>query len=61
MTPAQLKQARTALDWSQERLAQRLGVTATTLARWERGETTIGHPEMLRLALERLTTAEEEC
>ena len=39
---------------TQEALAKRLGVSPNTVARWERGDLTIRHPEMLRLALESL-------
>ena len=34
-----LKQEREARDWSQTRLAEMLGVTARTVARWEQGQT----------------------
>jgi transcriptional regulator with XRE-family HTH domain len=42
------------LGLSQADLAERLGVSANTIARWERGELAIQHPEMLRLALDSL-------
>lgn len=42
------------LGMTQEELAKELDVTPTTIARWERGEATIGHPRMVRLALQRL-------
>lgn len=45
---------RVAMEWSQQRLAERLGVTVNTLARWERGDLTVRHQPMLALALERL-------
>ena len=54
MTPTELKAAREALGLSQNRLAQRLDVSQSTLSRWEAGAMPIEHPAMLRLALERL-------
>lgn len=42
------------LGLSQAQLARRLKVPADTLAKWERGTLAIRHPEVLRLALERL-------
>lgn len=35
MTPAELKARRAKLCWSQKQLAEELGVTVTTVARWE--------------------------
>ena len=35
---AQLKAARQRLGWSEEQCAHHLGVTYSTLSRWERGE-----------------------
>lgn len=43
---------RKGLRLSQSQLAGRLGVPVNTLARWERGELAIRHPEMLRLSLQ---------
>lgn len=37
MTPADLKSIRTTLGWSQQRLADELGVQRNTVARWEMG------------------------
>lgn len=37
MTPASLKSLRTTLGWSQQRLADELGVQRNTVARWEMG------------------------
>lgn len=37
MTPADLKSLRAALGWSQQRLADELGVARNTVARWEMG------------------------
>lgn len=53
MTPADLKAARDALGLSQNALARRLGLSQSTVLRWEAG-TRIEHPTLLRLALERL-------
>ncbi len=49
---SELQSRRRSLGISQDDLAKRLGVTTNTIARWERGELRIQHPEMLRLALE---------
>lgn len=38
MTPEGFKHRRVALGLSQVKLAEALGVTSTTVARWERGE-----------------------
>lgn len=38
MSPAELRKARLKLDLSQEELADALGVTRVTVARWEGGE-----------------------
>ncbi|MBI3977409.1 MAG: helix-turn-helix domain-containing protein [Chloroflexi bacterium] len=54
MTGAKLRQRRLALGLSQEKLAQLLGVSANTIARWERGELGIRHPAMLGRALDAL-------
>lgn len=37
MTPAELKSIRAALGWSQQRLAEELGVQRNTVNRWEMG------------------------
>ena len=44
MTGTELRRQRRRLGLSQAALAQRLGVTANTVARWERGERTIREP-----------------
>jgi len=49
-----LKRNRESLGLSQAALAGRLGVAPNTVARWERGELKIEHPEMVSLALEAL-------
>ncbi|MFT4040696.1 MAG: helix-turn-helix domain-containing protein [Thermomicrobiales bacterium] len=54
MTPATIRARREALGLTQEALAQRLSVAKTTVARWELGTAPVSHPEMLRLALDRL-------
>lgn len=54
MTGEDLRRRRRTLGYSQQQLADRLGVTKNTVARWERGELMIGSPNMLRLAIERL-------
>lgn len=50
MTGKELKEKRNELELTQEQLASELGVTANTVARWERGEMKI--PPFLHLALE---------
>lgn len=52
MEPQELKDTRERLKLTQKDLAERLGVAANTVARWERGERSI--PEFLSLALEGL-------
>lgn len=49
--PEEILAARRRLGLSQAALAKKLSIPANTLARWERGELTIQHPELLRLAL----------
>ena len=39
---------------TERQLAAELGVTPTTLARWERGERAISNPVLVRLALDHL-------
>src|ERR1700687_1179707 len=53
LSPAELRARRQALALSQAALAGLLGVTPTTVARWERSEQKIGNPERLRAALAR--------
>ncbi len=50
MIGKELKEKRIELDFTQEQLASELGVTANTVARWERDEMKI--PPFLNLALE---------
>jgi len=40
MDPERIKKIRLSLGWSQERLARELGVSFSTVNRWERGRTT---------------------
>ena len=49
MTPAELQARRAALGLSRERLAAALGVTSTTVWRWERGAVPL--PRWVPLAL----------
>lgn len=57
LTPAELRAKRSALGLTQERLAEALGVTATTVARWERGERRIGNAALVERALAQLAVA----
>lgn len=53
MTRQEIRDLRDRLGWSRERLAQELGVSASTIVRWEAGAT---RPSNLATqALERLT------
>ena len=49
MIPRQIKNLRQAFGWSQQKLAEQLGVSLTTVLRWEKGYT-----EPSPLALEKL-------
>ena len=51
MTPTDLLAARKALGLTQYAMAERLGIPRNTWARWERGEMSVQHPTILRLAL----------
>ena len=55
MGPAELRERRHALNLSQADLGRALGVTRNSVARWERGELPIRHPELVMLALDKLT------
>ena len=44
MNGDQLRKIRKKLDWTQVELAKKVGVTVTTLARWERNEVGISEP-----------------
>jgi transcriptional regulator with XRE-family HTH domain len=54
VTPAELRARRRALGLTQAQLGAELGLAGNTVARWERGDTRIGNPALVRLALERL-------
>lgn len=53
-TPEMLRQFRERWDVSQSLLADDLGLGLNTISRWETGQQTILHPEMVALALESL-------
>ena len=59
MTPAEIREWRERHGWSQKQLGAALGVHAMTISRWETGAMEVAHPEMLRLALERLAQRTE--
>lgn len=50
LSAAELRAGRLGLGMTQRQLAAELGVTPTTLARWERGERAISNPVLVRLA-----------
>ena len=60
MTGAQLRRIRKRLDLTQRELAEKLGVSANTVARWERDEVSIAEPaaRLARLLLEMASKAE---
>jgi transcriptional regulator with XRE-family HTH domain len=63
MTGNELRQRREQMMLTQVELAQRLGVAANTVARWERDERTPSAPRMLRVMLESIEanlTADQE-
>ena len=51
----EIKAARLSLGYTQAELGTLLDVSATTIARWERGESVPASPAMLRLALQALS------
>lgn len=55
LSGSEIRARRDQLGMTQSQLGQRIGVPANTIARWERGELRIDHPEMLRLALSAIT------
>lgn len=57
MTGSELKKRREGLSLSQEKLAQKLDVASSTVARWEQlKDEEIPNSRMLELALKSLTT-----
>lgn len=58
MTGAQIKELRKALGYTQARLAEEVGVTANTLARYERGELRPSPPVMKLLKLLEMLSSE---
>jgi predicted ATPase/DNA-binding CsgD family transcriptional regulator len=58
MLATDLREQRLRLHLSQAALAEALGVARNTVARWERLELEIQHPELIRMALDRLETDE---
>jgi predicted ATPase/DNA-binding CsgD family transcriptional regulator/transcriptional regulator with XRE-family HTH domain len=54
LSAAELRARRVGLGMSLRRLAEELGVTTTTVARWERGERAIGNVVLVRMALDLL-------
>ncbi len=51
LSGAQLRRRRLAVGLTQAQLAERLGISATVVARWERGERRISQPERVRREL----------
>jgi putative transcriptional regulator len=60
MTGAQIKELRKNLGYTQARLAEELGVTANTVARYERDELRPSPPVMKLLKLLELLNAERK-
>jgi predicted ATPase/DNA-binding CsgD family transcriptional regulator len=58
MTPEVLRTERVKLGLTQAQLARTLGVAPNTVARWERRQLDIRHPELIQLALDRLKSAD---
>lgn len=54
MTGEEIRAARDTLGLTQRQFAQLLGVTANTVARWERGEVRALHDTLLRARIEQL-------
>lgn len=54
MTGEELRERRMALHLSQATLADKLGVTKNTVARWERGELRMANPQMVEMSLKQL-------
>lgn len=60
MTGAQIKELRKSLGYTQARLAEEVGVTANTVARYERGELKPSPPVMKLLKLLEILTTEKK-
>ena len=60
MTGAQIRDLRKTLGYTQARLAEEVGVTANTLARYERGELKPSPPVMKLLKLLEMLTTEKK-
>jgi putative transcriptional regulator len=60
MTGLQIKELRKALGYTQARLAEEVGVTANTVARYERGELKPSPPVMKLLKLLDMLSAEKK-
>jgi transcriptional regulator with XRE-family HTH domain len=58
MAGVQLRKERNRLGLGQAILADALGVTANTVARWERGEMNIARPQLIEAALHNLKEIE---
>lgn len=54
MNSEQILRERKEMELTQVELADYLGVSGNTVARWERGEVNPEHPKMLRLAFDAL-------
>ena len=54
MHASEIRARRVAMGLTQAELAQRLGTTSNTVARWERGERAPEHPGMLRIMLQHI-------
>ena len=59
LEPAELRRRRRALSLSQAQLAERLGVSPNTVARWERSELRVGRPQQVARALARLERVQQ--
>lgn len=60
MTDAQIKELRKSLGYTQAKLAEELGVTANTVARYERGELRPSPPVTKLLKLLEMMTLEKK-
>ena len=60
MSKEELREFRKRMGYSQIELAAVLGLAQNTISRWEKGTAPIGHPIVLRLAMERLAQLRAE-